>query len=65
MQFERRGEWLLPPTNFFLAAKRAFITDGRAISYAESCMGIIEYYRLGKRDVWHVDVLCFADGLDQ
>ena len=47
MQFERRGEWLLTPTKPFLAAKKAFITDGRAISYAESCMGIVEYYRLG------------------
>ena len=47
MQFERRGEWLLPPTKPFLAAKKAFITDGRAISYAESCMGIVEYYKLG------------------
>ena len=47
MQFERRGEWLLPPTRPFLAAKKAFITDGRAISYAESCMGIVEYYKLG------------------
>jgi C-terminal processing protease CtpA/Prc len=27
--------------------KIAFITDGRAISYAESIMGIVEYYKLG------------------
>jgi len=25
-----------------------FLTDGRAISYAESCMGIVEHYRLGE-----------------
>ena len=26
----------------------AFVTDGRAISYAESCMGIVEAYKLGE-----------------
>lgn len=31
-----------------LAARRAFITDGRAISYAESYIGIVEGYRLGE-----------------
>lgn len=47
MTFERGGEWNLPPTGPLLKAKMAFITDGRAISYAESCMGIIEAYKLG------------------
>jgi C-terminal processing protease CtpA/Prc len=28
--------------------KIAFITDGRAISYAESVMGIVEHYKLGE-----------------
>lgn len=48
IQFERGGEWNLPPKTPFLAARKAFITDGRAISYAESCMGIVEYYKLGE-----------------
>jgi hypothetical protein len=47
MQFERGGEWNLQPAKPFLSAKKAFITDGRAISYAESCLGIIENYKLG------------------
>jgi C-terminal processing protease CtpA/Prc len=47
MQFERQGEWNLWPAKPFLKAKKAFITDGRAISYAESCMGIVEAYKLG------------------
>src|SRR5437016_11173916 len=47
MQFERRGEWNLQPTSPRLTAKKAFIVDGRAISYAESCLGIIENYKLG------------------
>jgi C-terminal processing protease CtpA/Prc len=47
MTFEHGGEWNLPPTSPLLKAKTAFITDGRAISYAESCMGIIEAYKLG------------------
>jgi C-terminal processing protease CtpA/Prc len=48
LQFERSGEWNLPPRAPYLAARKAFITDGRAISYAESCMGIVEYYKLGE-----------------
>jgi C-terminal processing protease CtpA/Prc len=29
-------------------AKKAFLTGGRAISYAESCLGIVERYRLAE-----------------
>jgi C-terminal processing protease CtpA/Prc len=47
MTFERQGEWKIPPSKPYLNAKKAFITDGRAISYAESCMGIVEHYKLG------------------
>lgn len=39
--------WTLPPLAPRLTAKLAFITDGRAISYAESCLGIVEAYHLG------------------
>ena len=48
LQFTREGEWNLPAVAPFLSAKRVFITDGRAISYAESCLGIIENYKLGE-----------------
>ena len=48
MQFERRPGWDMPPLKPSITAKKAFITDARAISYAESCMGIVENYRLGE-----------------
>jgi len=40
--------WELMPAAPYLSAPRVFITDGRAISYAESVMGIVEAYRLGE-----------------
>ncbi len=46
--FDERGRWNLPPVAPRLKAKIAFITDGRAISYAESYMGIIEAYKLAE-----------------
>jgi C-terminal processing protease CtpA/Prc len=47
ISFERLGEWTLTPQAPYLKAKRAFIIDGRAISYAESCLGIVEHEHLG------------------
>ncbi|MDP9122764.1 MAG: S41 family peptidase, partial [Acidobacteriota bacterium] len=44
----RFDHWTLPPLAPRLTAKVAFVTDGRAISYAESCMGIVESYHLGE-----------------
>jgi C-terminal processing protease CtpA/Prc len=44
----RTSRWELRPAAPYLAAPRVFITDGRAISYAESVMGIVEAYRLGE-----------------
>ncbi len=41
------GRWSLAPKEPYIGAKRAFVTDGRAISYAESIMGIVEAYHLG------------------
>ncbi len=38
----------IQPAEPFLKGKKAFITDGRAISYAESCMGIVEHYKLAE-----------------
>lgn len=46
--YEERGRWMLPPIAPRLKAKMAFITDGRAISYAESYLGIIEAYKLAE-----------------
>jgi hypothetical protein len=48
MKFQRGGEWHISPAAPNLSARKAFIIDGRAISYAESCMGIVENYRLGE-----------------
>jgi C-terminal processing protease CtpA/Prc len=48
MQFERFGEWRIAPHAPYLKAKKVFLTDGRAISYAESCLGIVEHYKLGE-----------------
>ena len=45
--FVRQGEWAIPTVSPPLQAQKAFITDGRAISYAETLMGIVEHYRLG------------------
>ena len=42
------SRWTIQPGEPHLTAPKAFLTDGRAISYAESCMGIVEHYRLGE-----------------
>jgi C-terminal processing protease CtpA/Prc len=39
--------WDVPPEKPYFTAQRAFLTDGRAISYAETVMGIVENYKLG------------------
>jgi C-terminal processing protease CtpA/Prc len=43
----QRSNWRISPRGPYLKAKRAFVIDGRAISYAESCLGIIEHEKLG------------------
>jgi C-terminal processing protease CtpA/Prc len=40
--------WDVPPKKPYLRAKRVFLTDGRAISYAETVLGIVEHYKLGE-----------------
>lgn len=45
--FEERG-WSLVPKKPHIKGKVVFLTDGRAISYAESFMGYIEHYKLGE-----------------
>lgn len=46
VEFERGGEWDLRPRAPFFPGKKVFLTGGGAISYAESCMGIVEHYKL-------------------
>ncbi|MDP3773409.1 MAG: S41 family peptidase, partial [Gemmatimonadales bacterium] len=41
------GGWPVPPAQPRFHARVAFLTDGRAISYAETTMGIVEAYHLG------------------
>lgn len=48
MKFERGREWDIKPAAPYLKMKKVFITDGRAISYTESMMGIVENYKLGE-----------------
>jgi len=48
VDYDTRGRWDLKPLAPGLKAKLAFLTDGRAISYAESYMGIIEAYKLAE-----------------
>jgi len=44
----RKSNWQIAPHAPFLKARKVFITDGRAISYAESCLGIVEHYKLAE-----------------
>jgi C-terminal processing protease CtpA/Prc len=45
-EYDTAGRWTLSPKAPRLRGKIVFLTDGRAISYAESIMGIIEAYKL-------------------
>jgi hypothetical protein len=42
------SRWDLQSAKPLLTTNRVFLTDGSAISYAESVMGIVEAYRLGE-----------------
>jgi hypothetical protein len=48
MTFVRGGEWNLVPLQPYLPGKKVVLTNGGAISYAESTMGIVEHYKLGE-----------------
>lgn len=45
MKFSGEG-WKVQPAKPRLSGKAAFVTDGRAISYAETYLGIVEHYKL-------------------
>lgn len=44
----RFSNWPVTPKSPRLTGRTAFVTDGRAISYAETYLGIVERYRLGE-----------------
>lgn len=46
VEFGARGRWQMPPREPRFKGKFVFITNGSAISYAESCMAIIANYKL-------------------
>ncbi len=46
--WERSGRWTLTPEEPRFQGKIVFLTDSRAISYAESVLGIIEHYQLAE-----------------
>jgi C-terminal processing protease CtpA/Prc len=46
--YDTTGRWTLPPKEPRITGAVVFLTNGQAISYAESVMGIVEHYRLGE-----------------
>jgi hypothetical protein len=48
MAYGRSAEWRIAPRPPQLRARKAFLTDERAIGFAESYAGIFEQYRLGE-----------------
>ncbi|HMB93976.1 MAG TPA: S41 family peptidase [Rhodothermales bacterium] len=46
--YDTTGRWRLDPRKPQFTGTIVFLTDGRAISYAESVMGIVEHYQLGE-----------------
>ncbi len=48
LTFTRSMSWMLPPRPPLIPCPKAFLIDASCISYAESCLGIIEHYKLGE-----------------
>ena len=46
--YDTSGRWNLPPKAPRFGGRAVFLTDGRAISYAESVLGIVEHYKLAE-----------------
>ena len=47
-EYDTSGRWKVKPKTPYLGDKKiVFIISGRAISYAETYMGIVEHYKLG------------------
>lgn len=47
-EWSTTGRWDIPPKKPRIKGKVAFLTGGGAISYAESCLGIVEAYKLAE-----------------
>jgi C-terminal processing protease CtpA/Prc len=47
MTFER-NQWQVTPVTPYFGAKKAFLTNGRDISYAETILGMVERYKLAE-----------------
>jgi len=47
-QWNTSGRWNLKPLQPHIKGKVVFLTGGGAISYAESCLGIVEAYKLAE-----------------
>jgi C-terminal processing protease CtpA/Prc len=47
VEWDASGRWTLDPLPPRLPKNIVFLTNGRAISYAETWMGIVEHYKLG------------------
>jgi len=48
MAFPDLGQWGASPVKPYLTAKKAFLTDGRAISYAETLLLMVEHGKLAE-----------------
>lgn len=48
VKFDTSGRWILQPHLPKLKGKIVFLTNGKAISYSESIMAIVENYKLGE-----------------
>ena len=46
--YDTTGRWALPPKKPRFGGEFVFLTDARAISYAESILGIVSHYELGE-----------------
>jgi C-terminal processing protease CtpA/Prc len=48
VEWDTSGRWTLQPLEPQLTSNRVFLTDGSAISFSETVMGIVEAYKLGE-----------------
>ncbi|HLG98688.1 MAG TPA: S41 family peptidase [Bryobacteraceae bacterium] len=48
MAFPGKGQWQAPPVAPYFTAKRVFLSDGRAISAAETLLMMVEHYHLAE-----------------
>jgi C-terminal processing protease CtpA/Prc len=46
MQYDTSGRWSITPQQPRIAGKAVFLTNANAVSYAETILGMVEYYKL-------------------